>query len=1000
LSLFLEWNNLLLSEFFSPSSAEEDVWLQTSRHELDSFGLHLGGAAGLIDAVKAGPEWVEPDITHHFATAASRLMFQRRSTIRPSKYVDPAEFNEVYKDYNAPTYLPYLALWVLASSEEVDGFYANVAKLTDRPFLATPDLTSRMENVWKDLEKWSTKEAKGNFGNFKVRVLGEHRFVGIPKSQCMVSRKDFNGVLQLFVVCGLRPQQLLTEGLFNRIISQGINAHFLSHGLKNAMRRDYYHEPLSRLLSGMLDSWDGQLPRSQLIVFGERETPVAPIDSDEVTVKLAPSDEDTMGWEIRWRFPASGNANSCFLAFDKFKVKSILEPSGACFSSLGNIEQESSKSTLQNSASADVAVRIEFSDEASYDLGSGVRSSRIFQRNLRILVWDSPDPRLGEELIERDMPISGPFYVLSTHNFRDRLEQYLLNEKLQFEQLPVGGLPSGWGLICLMSAGRLTREQRIWLTEGNALLESSARIRFVGGRPIIRGGTKLYAFYDLPTLELEAPDSTVPVAEGLIFNEIKKNQITQNNSPIRRFNLEISDKSKSDFVVKAMHGEEKLATLKFKVSIPEGAGVGLQRTFSLDNFGRSMNVEDGLRGALIGNSSDFSMQNTEEFLTLNSNSYLELLDIKYISENIAAKFLDSLAQLGSVAYGLARDQIRRLSELEGLEIQPALLLIKLRCAGYLEIETDRRGHMVRIHMVRPTLYSLPIKFYGQYLFGVCGSLRLQNWSDLTGQKTFTVFSENQSDELFPILRIACDSWEALKEFSLSHGFDIAATPCFAIANWAGSLESATSELSNWGWGDLSANLSQLQRLQPDSVQFNNVDSGLLTVNKYTGRQLFRLDDPSVQGLQVYVLGSIQEDGKVSFSFIHDSKWGIWISISAFAAMLKKYFGIDDGSPWPIHYEAQTGCIWLPARLRPPSVIERILTLCSGGFPVETFAVPGSNLESSIELVNQSSGQTIGCVNEVYSRLTTGTWLCYRWVPLVIAEKVANLLGGEIKSFEI
>jgi hypothetical protein len=598
------------------------------------------------------------------------------------------------------------------------------------------------------------------------------------------------------------------------------------------------------------------------------------------------------------------------------------------------------------------------------------------------------------------MPISGPFYVLATHNFRDRLEQYLVNEKLRFEPLPVGGLPSGWGLICLMNAGRLTREQRIWLSEGNALLESSARIRFVGGRPIIRGGTKLYAFYDLPTLELEAPDSTSPVAEGLIFKEIKNNQITQNNSPIRRFNLEISDKSKSDFVVKAMYGEEKLATLKFKISIPEGAGVGIERKFSLDNFGRSMNVEDGLRGVYIGNSLDFSMQNSEQFLTLNSSSFLELLDIKSIRENVAAKFLDSLAQLGSVAYGLARDQIRRLSELEGLEIQPALLLIKLRCAGYLEIETDRRGHMVRIHMVRPTLYSLPVKYYGQYLFGVCGSLRLQNWSDLTRQKTFTVFSENQTDELFPILRIACDSWEALKEFSLLHGFDIAAAPSFAIANWAGSLESATSELSNWGWGDLAANLSQLQRLQPDSAQFNTVNSGMLIVDKSTGRQLFRLDDPSVQGLQVYVLGSIQEDEKVSFSFIHDSKWGIWISISAFAAMLKKYFGIDDGSPWPIHYESQTGCVWLPARLRPPSVIERILTLCSGGFPVETFTVSGSNLGSSIELVNQSTGQSIGCVNAVYSRLTPGTWLSYRWVPLVIAEKVASLLGGEIKSFEI
>lgn len=1000
MSLFIEWNNLLLSEFFSSSAVEEDVWLQTSRHELDSFGLHIGGAAGLIEAVIAGPEWIEADIKSNFAMAASRLMYQRLSTIRPSKYIDPAELNDAYKDYNAPIYLPYLALWVLASSEEVDGFYANVTNLTGKQFVPTPDLTSRMEKVWRDLEKWSTKEAKGNFGNFKVRVLGEHRFVGIPKSQCMISHKDFNGVLQLFDVCGLRPQQLLTEGLFKRIISYGINAHFLSHGLRNAMRRDYYHDPLSRLLSGMLDSWDGQLPRSQSRVVGEKEAPVAPIDSDEVTIKLAPSDDDVMGWDIRWRFPASGNANSCFFVIDKYRVRSVLEPSGACFSTLENKEQESSKSILQNSASADVTVRIEYNDEASYDVGGGVRNSKIFQRNLRILIWDSPDPRLGEELIERDMPLSGPFYVLSTNNFRDRLEKYLLNEKIQFERLPVGGLPNEWGLCCLMNAGRLTREQRIWLTEGNALLESSARIRFVGGRPIIRGGTKLYAFYDLPTLELEAPDITVPVSEGLIFKELKNERITQNKSPIKRFKIEIDNKSRSDFLINAICDEEKLATSKLKISIPEGSGVGIQRSFSIDNYGRSINVEDGLRGAKIGDSISSVIKSREDFLVLDSNIEFKKLDIEYICENIAANFLDSLAQLGSIAYGLARDQIRRLSDLEGLEIQPALLLIKLRCAGYLEIETDRRGHMVRIHMVRPTLYSLPIKYYGQYVFGVCGSLRLQNWNDIINQKKFTVLSEKQKGDQFQTLRLLSDSLESVKDFSHTYGFEIAEVPCFSIADWAGSLESATSELSNWGWGNLATNLSQLQRLQPDSAHFNNVNSGFLTVDKFTGRQLFRLDDPSVQGLQVYVLGSIQDDGKISFSFIHDSKWGIWISISAFSAMLKKYYAIDDGSPWPIHYESQSGCVWLPARLRPPSVIERILTLCSGGFPVEYSTVAGLNIGSKIVLVDQRSGESIGSVNAVYSKLTSGTWLCYRWVPRKIADKVADLIGGEIKSFEI
>jgi hypothetical protein len=30
-------------------------------------------------------------------------------------------------------------------------------------------------------------------------------------------------------------------------------------------------------------------------------------------------------------------------------------------------------------------------------------------------------------------------------------------------------------------------------------------------------------------------------------------------------------------------------------------------------------------------------------------------------------------------------------------------------------------------------------------------------------------------------------------------------------------------------------------------------------------------------------------------------------------------------------------------------------------------------------------------------MANGKWLCYRWVPRVIASKVASLLGGELKE---
>jgi len=48
MSLFVDWNALLLEEYFPPASNGEESWLQASHHELDSFGIHLGGADGLI----------------------------------------------------------------------------------------------------------------------------------------------------------------------------------------------------------------------------------------------------------------------------------------------------------------------------------------------------------------------------------------------------------------------------------------------------------------------------------------------------------------------------------------------------------------------------------------------------------------------------------------------------------------------------------------------------------------------------------------------------------------------------------------------------------------------------------------------------------------------------------------------------------------------------------------------------------------------------------------
>ena len=108
--------------------------------------------------------------------------------------------------------------------------------------------------------------------------------------------------------------------------------------------------------------------------------------------------------------------------------------------------------------------------------------------------------------------------------------------------------------------------------------------------------------------------------------------------------------------------------------------------------------------------------------------------------------------------------------------------------------------------------------------------------------------------------------------------------------------------------------------------------------------------------------------------MHDSRWGIWLALSAFAEFARDSHGRQDAVPWPIHYTENDGTLWLPARLRPPFVIERALVMCAASSPFTSSVAPGT-------------------VSPVYAEMVGGIWLGYRWVPEEVAGRVARLLGA-------
>lgn len=1003
-SLFGEWNKLLLSEFFSTSACNEDVWIQTSRQELDSFGLHLGGADGLIEAVKLGPDWVI-GAAGNVALAALRLVKLRNSANRSPRYADSGKEVVTYANQNAPTYLPYLALWVLASAESEDGFYAKVSSILGEDFSNSPEVTASMEAAWKDLQKWSDVELAGKFGRFHVRVLGSHRFVGIPRSQCMVSRKDAARISQLFKSCGLRPRQQLTTPLFRKICEIGLDANFLSSGLRYAIQHSThldspYYDPLKRKLGGLLDAWNGRItPEHFLPVSGGSDNlRVNPVTVETATLALVPSEDDVDSWIIRWRFPAAGQASECTFLIEGQDIPARLELSGDCFSSQGYVHQDVCRTVLSKSATANVPIEARDADNAAHEVSSGSRAGVITKRGFRVLAWDAPDPRFGNELVERDLPTSGPIYLVCSSSNRNALERYLAKEKIANEPVPCGGLPNGWVLTCITKAEVLQIDQRQYLSNNDPLSSSLARIRFVGGRMIARGGSRLYASYDLPLAELDAPAGAQISADGIVFEEIFLDKSLAERVLIRRFRIRIVAEQKAAFDVQVSEGSNILCSARLRVSILEGSGVGQTRSFSLDQFGRSTASDVGLLGALIESRCDESFRDpTVELLHVAVSDIGEESNLP-TQQTVSAMFLDSLAQLGSIGYGSARDQILRLAEANKINIQPALLFLDLKSRGHLEVQVDNKGHMVRIHAVPPTLYLLPAVVGDMPLMGVCGSLRLQDWTDLASLQYCRIFSKTLGSGRLPVVRLAAVDSDELKTQIADLGMLYTLHPFESILGWAASLRQAHSQLSGWGWQSFSADLSQLQRLHPNSAYFRNVTEGRMTVSPQTKCQLFRFEDPSVSGLQVYVLGTREPDHLTQYSFVHDSRWGVWISTMSFALMLKERLGRYDAMPWPIHYDQETRDFWLPARLKPPSVIERALTMCSGSGPLE-IKVTGESGENFVHLMELPSMRSIGFISPVYQEFATGAWLCYRWIPPSVARKVASLLDGVIHPFD-
>lgn len=1006
---YVLWNQRLLESFFSPASSGEEVWLQVDQEELDSIGRDLGGDEGLLKAVKAGPPWgtivrggqyvhgQAGDLVARIRGLETQRWQLRR---RPQGYCDPGDLSPLYANRSAPTYLPYLAALVRsAASAGRAGFYSHLREsLGLQPTWGTQNLVA-MEHAWDDLQTW-TKETSGQFGRFVFRTLGGYERIGVPRSQYIMSRRDKDNLPRVFGQIGVGRTQQLNPRLVADIKQVIADSLEFSSQFREAVAISAFDELVHERIKAVFADWDGKTPSGG----GHRPGGRVAIDEaacEVVEVCLSLSDGNVVPWLLHWRAPALVGSGSVFLDHGETQWEAPVlgsEPATTIHD-----DSDSSQSAAREILTCSEAVEVKFKASTLTADGSIEVLDEVVLPNeiLRVLVWRFDSVHQRHELRESTLPAHGPAYLLATKANADRLSDYVARQDLRHQTMEATGLPPGWVLECLLDCSQLTDEQRSTLPDGKAGRSSPRVVRLVGGRSVSRANIRQYMWYDLPYVEVDAPEGTTLRADGLAFSEEDRGDGPA--SAIRRFHVSQNSSGPRLYEIIASCNGTQLGSARLRVAASSGEGTYSNGDgFSIDPKGWPDRSSGGMRGVLpspglpaVDGGTELFAKETHEF-----GQVVALAGVERVQSRPAAMFLDTLAQKGSMAYGPARDQLARLLARAGHRADTGAVLHELRGRGHLEIEIDAEGHMARVYAVEPTLYELAATQGELPTYGVLGSLSLQQWQALADAAgigtTYNLISAGSALESWRLLPSAIDSIAGIAHQA---GFVLSKQPALQIAQWAAlasNVRASIEELAQEcppGTGVSAEEFAAASGVFHKLSRQVRVDDGLEC-------QLFRMPDINAESLKVYILGINGASGR-RYGYVRDSSWGKWVALGAFARYIKDLYGIEDASPWPIPYSEIDGTVWLPARLKLPFVLERALTLCSGAPPLVT-KVEGMPGKNGIELSRQPDGLRLGCVSMVYQKMAEEIpligfplWLGFQWVPRKVADEVARKIGGLI-----
>jgi hypothetical protein len=1018
---FVAWNLCLLRAFFSAASAGEEVWLALDPDELDVLGAHLGGDAGFLDAVRQGPQWETLfDGWRYYSAGGPRDLCSRAQGLlrqrwnpkrRPASYVDPGDVASEYAGMGAPSYLPILAALVRGCAEQRDaGYYERLQAALGLDSTFGPTQMSEIDRLWKDLEAWSSRH-KAVVGRFAYRQLGGFRWIGIPRSQSIVSRRDAQMLPRVFAQVGVRPGQRVSDGLLRQVREVAAEATFLSRPLRDAIGRPEFEEPVNERLRSLLDDWDGVVPPrpgSDTAAPGRSAGGEARPGEIEVALSLAPGNE--LPWRVRWRVPGFRDAGTVALTRGastwtaRFTGDSTVTTNDA---------PHDAGSLLAQSASEDVVFASSLSRGAVGASSEGTQELVLRHRPLRTFVLEvGGDDGNGAVLVERGLRAHGDAYLLSAPRNVQNVRRFLTRNAIPHQDCPSDGLPDGWLLVHIPDCAAIEEGCRDELPDGLDVRSRPRAVRLVGGCQIQRAGLRQFLPYDLPAIELDAPPDAEVRAAGLTLCEQPRPASTAfggllaSHTALRRFDIRAIARDSRSFEVEAISGGRVIGTARLRVAPGDGLASAAGAAFSLDPLGNPTHAR-GLSGALLADLGETTAAPEEQRLMATPGRPVDSIVQALILALPAVEFLDALAQRGTLSYGSARDLARRLvARSPAPERYDALeMLRELRARGFLEIEADAKGRWVRVHRAPPALCVLPVRTAaGHVVVTVAGTLRMQHWEDLCTARVADVqpYVDGVSSSLLPTLRLTAESVEVLRAGAVAAGLEIAQHPGHAIACWAADLDTIRTSLERAGVESLGAGARAAEWYKAPSGMFGDAARGG-SLAQNISHQLLRLDDLETGRHRLYSLAFRDAHGTPRYAFVRDSRWGCWAALVAFGRFVRECYQIQDAWPWPIEYSRRERTVWIPGRISLPVVLERALVLCSGDRPLQRVVsrAPGA---TGLILECRDGYGAVGGVSWVYDKFVPerpgrALWLGYRWVPEATARAVAARLGGQLRYID-